>query len=269
MSQISTSCVLFKRLGAQICYFLAVPLFFFAFMLLYTPFDSGVFLGTGRGLFAFNVTILSTILLVFLICTRLTFYLIWRKRSVSLPLFTGWCVAEMICVSFFMALYIFLMNGRGMPYFTVLGRCLCLSLAVSVFPYSILTLVLLLLSSESASESEDDSLIRFHDSSQRLKLVIAASSVIFISAEENYVRIHYLEGGRMKDYSLRNSMKTIEEIVGRFGLVRSHRSYIVNPEHVKLLRKDKEGQIIADFDVETSPVFVSKKYYDRLESLLI
>lgn len=266
---------IFKKFSVQIWYFITIPLFFLLFILLYSPFDSREFLSSGRDLFAFNATILTAILLVFMVCSRLAFHLIWRKRTVSMVGYSFWCVGEAVAAAFFLALYLYLMNKGNMPYFSVLGKCIVLSVLVSVFPYLIITLLMLLRSSPDVPvqealpvTSEGSSIIRFTDSTQRLKLAIAASAVVYIEAEENYVRVHYLENGHLKEYALRNSMKTVEELVSRSGLIRSHRSYIVNPSHIKLVRKDKEGAIVADFDVEAPSVPVSKKYYDCLVNLL-
>ena len=72
----------------------------------------------------------------------------------------------------------------------------------------------------------------------------------------------------MKDYALRNSMKAVESLVEGKGLVRCHRSYMLNPLHVKALSKGKEGVIEAEMDAGCPPVPVSKRYYDNLSSLL-
>lgn len=264
-----------KRFTSQIWYFIIIPVSFFLFILLYTPFETKDLLSSGRDLFAFNTTMLTSILLVFMVCARLGFHFIWRNREISVAGYSFWCLGEAVAAAFFMALYLYLMNRSDLPYFSVLGSCIKLSILTSIYPYLLITLLLLLQTNMLNScdtvdsfQNEDNSLIRFTDTSQRLKLAIAPSSVVYVEAEENYVRIHYLENGRLSDYVLRNSMKNVEDIVGRSGLVRSHRSFIVNPSHVKLLRKDKEGVIVADFDVETAPVPVSKKYYDNLVNLL-
>ena len=118
------------------------------------------------------------------------------------------------------------------------------------------------------ADVEQDRMLRLTDENQKLKLVIASSSVVYIAAEENYVRIHYYEGIRLKDYALRNSMKAVETLVEGKGLVRCHRSYMLNPLHVKALSKGKEGVIEAEMDAGCPPVPVSKRYYDNLSSLL-
>ena len=259
-----------KRLTTQIWYFLLVPLFFIAFILLYDPFNSRAFFSAGRDLFSFNVTIATCIVLVLMIAMRLGFHFIWRKRELPFQFYLGWCVSEVLIISAFIALYVSLINVPHVPYFTALGDSLHLCFFVLVYPYAIITLSFLYISRQNLSQAaEDDTLIRFTDENARLKLAVAVSSVVYIAAEENYVRIHYVEGDRLKDYVLRQSMKGIDEIATEHGLVRSHRSYYVNPQHIKVLRKDKEGLIVAEFDIPgADSVLVSKRYYDHLSSLL-
>ena len=95
---------IFRRLPVQVWYFLAAPLFFMAFLLVYCPFDSRTFLDAGRGLYYFNVTILFSILFVTLAATRLTFHFIFRGRRLSVFGYIGWCLAELLIAAAFMAL---------------------------------------------------------------------------------------------------------------------------------------------------------------------
>ena len=115
----------------------------------------------------------------------------------------------------------------------------------------------------------DDSLMRFVDNTQRVKLMIASSAVLYIKAEENYVHIRYMEGDRLKEYALRASMKSLEELMHKHGLIRCQRSYYINPQHIKVLRRDKEGLISAELDVANQkPIPVSPNYYDSLSKWL-
>ena len=64
-------------------------------------------------------------------------------------------------------------------------------------------------------------------------------------------------------------MKSLETLADRHGLVRCHRSYYVNPRHIKVLSRNKEGVIIAEM-IEDSlmRIPVSKQYYAHLSELL-
>lgn len=259
-----------KGIIVQVIFFLIIPLFFMGFMLLYEPLGAREFIGAGRDLFAFNVTMMMCIALLSLVGTRLPFHFIWRNHSLKWLWYVVWCVGEVFVIACFHALYLYLMYKGSLPYFTVLSKCFGLDLMTMVYPYAILILAIEnKAQSETSIDEGSDELVRFNDSSKRVKLVIASSAILYIAAEENYVRISYMDGETLKDYVLRSSMKGIEDLVQKHGLVRCHRSYFINPKHIKVLRKDAEGQIVADLAFPTaSKVPVSKRYYDALSELL-
>ena len=64
-------------------------------------------------------------------------------------------------------------------------------------------------------------------------------------------------------------MKSVEEICLDNGLIRCHRSFYINPRHVEVLRKDKEGVMYAELDVkESRHVPVSKSFSKTLSEAL-
>ena len=258
---------IFRKLPVQVWFFLATPLFWMAFLLIYRPFDSRVYLDAGRGLYYFSIPILFSILFVTLVITRLAFHFIFRDRRLSVFGYIGWCLAEMLLASAFMAIYMSLITQPHSTYFSALGQCGRLCFLILTIPYAIINLSLFLTARAETAELKQDQMLRFTDENKKLKLVVASSSVVYAAAEENYVRIHYMEGIRVKDYVLRNSMKSVESICEGKGLVRCHRSYILNPSHVKALSRGKEGIIEAEMDVDCPPIPVSKRYYDTLASL--
>ena len=91
-----------------------------------------------------------------------------------------------------------------------------------------------------------------------------------ISAEINYVNIYYVDNDKVRNYILRSSMKALDEICQDNGLLRCHRSYYINPKHVKVLRKDKDGIVYAELDAkDVMNIPVTKRYYDRLSDMLL
>ena len=158
-----------------------------------------------------------------------------------------------------------------MPYFDMMKNSFEYLFLTLILPYSILALSVRIYDfNNCASNSDDQSRrMRFYDSSHNLKFVINPDSVLYIGAEENYIHIFYSDGSRIKSYVLRNSMKAVDELCLTNGLVRCHRSYYVNPTHIKVLRKDREGVVFAVLDVnDVKDIPVSRKYYNNLTDLL-
>ena len=118
-------------------------------------------------------------------------------------------------------------------------------------------------------QPSEEELVRLYDSTQQLKLVVASSALVYIEAATNYVVIKYTEGERVKDYQLRNTMKTLEPQLLKHGIIRCQRSFFINPRHVTALRKDREGMIVAELDIrDARTIPVSPNYYDNLSKLL-
>ncbi len=260
---------IFYRFNVQLLYALMIPFSFLVFVLIYRPFDLDEFLDMGRGLYAFNLVMISCIVLVTLLITRLIFYFLRGLLQLSMGWYIFWCCMEVFVVAHFVTLYLWLMLQHTIPYLEVLGDAVYWLSFILVFPYVIIGLSLRLANNKIADEPDMKSRMRFVDVHGNLKLVAQAAKVLYISAEENYVSITYIDKEKEKTYVLRNSMKNIEEMCERYGLLRCHRSYIINKEHVKSLRKDKDGYILAEIDSADKPhIPVSKKYYDTLAALL-
>lgn len=260
----------FKKLGSQVIYFMMVPVFFVVFVLVYRPFDIDQFLDMGRGLYPFNITIMSCIVLVTMVITRLTFYFLRNILNLSTGWYMFWCGMEIVVISHFEALYLWLMLQHTMPYFEVLGKVVEYMFFILIYAYVLIALSLSLTDARNRKlEPEENLRMRFYDDKGNLKLLVASNNVFYIESKENYIIIYYIENTKMKSYQLRATMKSIEELCQVNGLIRCHRSFFINQKHVKLLRRDKDGIILAELDSPQSPqIPVSKRYYETISNML-
>jgi DNA-binding LytR/AlgR family response regulator len=169
-----------------------------------------------------------------------------------------------------MALYATLFYAGRHSYFNVLSFCFKFAYLILVYPYLFLCLIQIILNKNADLNAEpSDTLVKFYDEHKRLKLTIDPTAIICIQADANYVVIRYMDAGRIKEFLLRASMKSIESTVANHGLVRCHRSYFVNPKYVKMLSKNKDGMITAELlHPEMDSIPVSKQFYQQLSELL-
>ena len=259
----------FLSFRVQMAYLFGLSGFFIGFIFLYRPVQIVEFFDMGRGIMAFNTTMLFCILFGVLLISRLLLYVLRRLFVPTWLSYTLWIFGEVLVASLFMALYVTLMYRGEYPYFDVVGLCMFINLIVLSLPYVIISLSVVASEANYVNEPSEGGLIRFHDNTQKLKLVVAADAVMYVKAEENYVRIKYLENETVKDYVLRNTMKSLEPTLQKYGLVRCQRSFFVNPLHVKVLRKDKQGVVVAELNINGADAIpVSPKYYDSLEKML-
>ena len=266
---------IFKRTDGylqHLLYSFILALFFLGSSILYNPFDIEGYYNFGSMSFSFHLVMLSSIILVCSIISRTVLYFFLKKRDIQWINYGVYCVIELAVISSFTALYTVLFKGPGTGYFVVLPECIRFIFLILIYPYTFLTLIYLVKAKnrelERLNMAPDNTLLRFYDEHKRLKLSIAPSAILYVKSEFNYVKIHYIDGAKVKTFMLRASMKSLEDI-GSKALTRCQRSYFVNPEHISVLRKDPQGFIFAEMnhpDIEAVPV--SKQYYDRLTALL-
>lgn len=268
--RVSTGC------WSQLKYALLIPAFFFLFIFIYTPFTFQQDFNLASRNWTFHLLMMTCIMVCVLAITRTVFYFLYKYIHFKWWHYVMWCFGEVLVISFFFALYTSLFHiheDARMPYFTALPFCFKFTLLTLFFPYLVSILLRIIANKgadiENATKAPDSPLVKLYDEHKRLKLTIDASAILYVAAESNYICIHYLENDREKTYMLRNSMKSFEEAASRYGIIRCHRSYFVNPRHIKLLSRSKEGLIYTEFTVDgVDKVPVSKMYYDALASSL-
>lgn len=260
-----------KSIPQLMAYVAALPLFFLGFSLLYDPFgikefcDFGGF-GYGFHLLMFSAIILSTAAISRAILIPLRFKLSRRGHE-------AWCLMEATACTVFIALYVSIFKSQIADYFEIFANCSKYTYLTLIYPYVLLLLLQTLRFKDKQLEGSikgpSESLVKFYDEHKRLKLTVSSESLLCISAEINYIKISYTDGSKVITYLLRNSMKSQESADAHHGLVRCHRSWFVNPLHVKVLSRDNEGFIHAELDSpEPISVPVSKQYFESLSNLL-
>lgn len=258
----------FGKLSSQLIYIGACSVFFFLFSIIYQPFGMWEHLQMGRDLFYANAALMMSIVAGSLFIMRSIFQLAFRGLGSNWIIYIFWCLAEMSVISYFLALFLHLRIGEGL-YFEQVAVCFEYSCLILVYPYVITTAIMaLVFRTEEKKVAEKPGTVRFVDSSKKLKLAIVRDAVLYIAANENYVEIHYLDEGGVKKYQLRASMRSIEPLAEKNSFYRCHRSYFVNPSHIKALRKERGDQILVELDAAGIAIPVSKKYYGELSELI-
>lgn len=262
----------FTKFNTQLSYILMTPIFFATFVLIYSPMNLNVYLDMNDGWFPFNLAMISSIILVTLAVTRITFYFLRDSICIGQGWYSFYCGCEILVIAHFITLYNWLMFGRVVPYFEVLAKSVQVCYFILIYPYVIIGLALRFNAQRdmAANQLDEKSKIRFYDYRKILKLVVPIKDILYIKANENYVDIFYLANNKIKTYKLRSSLKNVENICQVNNIVQCHRSYLVNITHVKLLYKDpNDGFIYAELDEnEAKKIPVTKTYYDSITTLL-
>jgi len=263
----------FYNMQVNTTFFLVIPLFFFLFVLAYMPFGIYEFLAVGKNQFTLNVIITTLIIFGTLVLSRMLMFILRRTIDLNWSQYILWCCMEIVFAGMMTSILVAVGWGGAIPYFTVMSKCLLYIFAIVIFPYALITmgvqLYVLGIRAQKAPYVDEKTLVRFYDDQKRLKLVLASTAIMYIEAEDNYVHIVHMDNGRVKDFTLRSSMRALEDVMERHSLVRCHRSYFVNPAHVDMVRKDENGFALAVLDREgMKQIPVSKRYYDNLTAIL-
>ena len=99
-----------------------------------------------------------------------------------------------------------------------------------------------------------------------MRLSIKFGKLYYIEVADNYVNIYYENKGKITRFYSKQ-FKNIEEQYKDYPLTRCHRSYIINVDKVKILKKEKDG-IYLDFDFGDTPIIpVSKTYSENITEI--
>ena len=263
----------FYKMPVNIIFFVGVPLFYFLFVLAYRPFEFENFLATPFDKYSLNLIVTSLIALGVMSFSRMLLFILRRTIDLNWSLYILWCTGEAVFAGLLMSIPLGIGWAAERTYFNVMTYCVLYTAGILVFPLAIISMAVqiqvLEMRKTGAPLIDERKLIRFHDEQKRLKIVLSSDAILYIQSEENYVHIFHLENGRLRKFTLRSSMRALEEQLQSHGLVRCHRSYFINPERVEILRKDSNGYFQAYLDHDgAQSIPVSRNYYQELTSRL-
>ena len=250
---------------------IGIPLFALGLLLLFCPFAfKGYDISFSK--YSFHIVMVFCIILGVLLTSRLSMMFVSRKTQFTQRLYLFLCLFEVVFSSGFTALYLWLVTHKNDAYFMFFGYSFVYLAMAMIVPYIILYQHFTILEKEEAiddaSRQSFSEKIRFYDERGNMKLIVAQASILYIQSDENYLRIYYMDEGKITTYILRNSMKRIEEMCAKNGLIRCHRSYFVNKNRVEVLQKEKDFTY-AVLDVPNAAhIPVSKNYYDQIAAIL-
>ena len=93
-----------------------------------------------------------------------------------------------------------------------------------------------------------------------LRMSLKRSDILYLQGSDNYVTVWYQAQNRVNKFMLRNTLRTMEDELKQEAVIRCHRSYLVNIEKVKLIRREKEGLTLELESIPPATVPVSRTY---------
>lgn len=251
---------------------LFTAVFDLVFINIYKPFSSLTWYPVSEfKFFLFSSLVILTGVLVVAI-SRFIMYHYTKRRSLNYLEYAIWIAAEIFFMSLFYTTYsMYLRPERDVV--EIFAESTENTFLVLLLPYAILMLYfswrdkvqkLQMVENDRNEGNGNLAVISFLDTNGELRLSVKRANLLYIESADNYVRIWYLNKGVVTSFMLRNTLKAMEEAFEGTNVLRCHRSYMVNFEQVKVIRREKDG-IYLEFGVEEVPdIPISKTYSEKV-----
>lgn len=247
---------------------------FFAlvFINIYKPFNSPSWYTVSEfKFFVFSSLVILTGVLVVVI-SRIILYRWGRNHEVTVGKYAIWILLEIFFMSLFYTIYTLSLNPQR-EYLAAFKESAINTSLVLLLPYFVLHLFfsyqekgkrLQELEEGHADTYKKQEVISFYDEKNELRLSVKREHLLYLESADNYVCVWYLNKGQLAKFMLRNSLKNMEEHLADTDVLRCHRSYMVNFDQVKVLRRGKDG-VYLELGIEKVPdIPISKTYSDKV-----
>ena len=214
--------------------------------------------------------------MLIVVISRIVMYFFCRKQLISLWQYLVWIFFEIMLMALFYAIFEkFILNDARE--FTELVKASARNTAlVLLLPYSVMWLyfswrdkkeqIERLAEIQFINENSRD-MVPFYDERNILKFSVKKENLLYLESTENYVSICYLNKGKVSKYLLRSTMKRMEEAFSGTEIIRTHRSFMVNFDKVKVIRKDRDGLSLGLDNPALMDIPVSKTFAEKVLSV--
>ncbi|MFH6604009.1 LytR/AlgR family response regulator transcription factor [Maribacter algicola] len=118
------------------------------------------------------------------------------------------------------------------------------------------------------SSNTAEKLLTITGENEKIKLAIKYNQLLLVKSAGNYLELFYLQGESVKKELVRSSLKEFEEKTIDTGIIKAHRSYLVNINHIASLKKTKKSYELIVQHLPDTTIPVSTSYKDSFEKIL-
>ena len=273
----------------QITMVLFVPLFALLFILIYKPLDFDTldekllpWLNIDYDL---KITLLSIVIVLIGMAvaaiSRLIMTSYARSHALSYVKYISWVALEIIIMVLIYTIATYFLSdlsGVG-DLTTIFQNTLIKSILILLIPYVMSYIYFIwqervgeLKAIRKRLEEDDNALqkayLQIYDEKGKMQLSIHRQNLAVIESADNYVCVWYKNGDTPRKMMIRTTLKQLSEQLSGTHVLRCHRSYMVNLDHVRVLRREKEG-IFVELGIEGIPdIPISKTYADSISHWL-
>ena len=278
---------IFKR-SHQIAMIIFVPIFALLFITIYRPFNFE-HIDEDTGLLTW--LIISREVLVQLITLGFIFVgmavvaisrwimgVYTRKRELSYMQYISWVAFEILIMALIFTIAA-LFTDTPKPVTTLFYNSLVKTILILLIPYVMCYIYFIwqervaqlrhirerLAEDETALQA---AYVQIYDEKGEMRLSVRREHLFLLESADNYVCVWYINNNSPKKVLVRNTLTKVAKQLESTHIQRCHRSYIINLDLIKVMRREKEG-IFVEFGVEGVPdVPISKTYVENINNWL-
>lgn len=273
----------------QIIMVVFAAIFALVFINVYNPFDvvtwSEEFIvrkahiseNSSNFLFVLFTSIVVLIGFLIVALSRVMMHYILKRRTITVSGYIVWVLCEVLVMSIAFAVVSrgFRMQDDSWLALTntlknvTLVLLLPYSFSIAVFALQEKNMQIKRLAGIRHERAAAQGLVSFYDERGELRLSVRHDHLLLLEAADNYVCVWYLSNGEPKKVMVRNSLKRLSGQLNGTGIVRCHRSYMVNIDQVKVVRREKDGAML-DLGIEGIPgIPISQTYNESVTRWLV
>ena len=200
----------------------------------------------------------------------------------------NWTLGKWIIFSFILVVWIALGNflmvnmlseWRAMGYFNFL-RMIGYTSLIGIFPVILSGILIQLRATQQNEESASDLSENLHpkkpdpeslvvlEADGGSLLTLNVSEVRYIEAMQNYISVHHMQDAKLTKTVLRATVSGMAEKFEGTDVIRCHRSFLVNADHIQKVEGNAQGLRLQLSGVEDHEVPVSRSFIPKLRELL-
>lgn len=254
----------------QIATVVFASIFALLFINIYQPFGSLYWVLISQALYVFYSSLLVLAGVAVVVISRIIMTHYGKRHKIEVWKYVVWVAVELLLMS---TIYTICSVSLGLKQDVVeaFRESLENTALVLLLPYFISLIVFAwrdkvhqLNDLESREQTRQTGLIAFCDTKGDMQISINRNDLLYIESADNYISIHYLSNNAIRKTMVRNTLKGIAERMEGYNILRCHRSYMVNVDRVRVLRREKDG-LFLDLGIDNVPeIPVSSSYADLI-----
>lgn len=278
---------IYKR-SNQIAMIIFVPIFALLFITIYRPFnfehideDTGLltWLNISREVLVQLITLgFIFVGMAVVAVSRWIMGVYTRKRELSYIQYISWVAFEILIMALIFTIAA-LFTDTPKPVTTLFYNSLVKTILILLIPYVMCYIYFIwqervaqlrhirerLAEDETALQA---AYVQIYDEKGEMRLSVRREHLFLLESADNYVCVWYINNNAPKKVLVRNTLTKVAKQLESTHIQRCHRSYIINLDLIKVMRREKEG-IFVEFGVEGVPdVPISKTYVENINNWL-